>query len=348
MRPQGSSASPALWVLGCLTLLLWLWVLCTACHRRRAGRQVSRLQGMQGGGMPAKASLLRPPHLCSLSKSDTRLHELCRGQPCSRAPRPASVDLLCPQWLEVSRGMTRPPEAFSVQELPAAVPFTDPEATYSNVGLAVIPRARLAFGSGVWAGAHSCARLGPEARPAASEYACIQKLKGTGRVPQGLGQGRTEVIPANQVDSLYSKVSKPKRRDPGPASDQPDPKGGGTVLALGGDLAYEALPPKSVGVNRSFLENVYESIQEMGGPGASKLELLAGGAIGRPWRPPASCLLLPGRGRGASLAGSVNSLPPERGAPPTSPTHTAAGTGSREQGCQPGPGCHSLSRAASQ
>lgn len=33
MRPQGSSASPALWVLGCLTLLLWLWVLCTACHR---------------------------------------------------------------------------------------------------------------------------------------------------------------------------------------------------------------------------------------------------------------------------------------------------------------------------
>lgn len=74
-----------------------------------------------------------------------------------------------------------------------------------------------------------------------------------------------------QVDSLYSKVSKPKRRDPGPASDQPDPKGGGTVLALGGDLAYDALPPKSVGVNGSFLENVYESIQEMGGPGASKL-----------------------------------------------------------------------------
>ncbi|XP_020932931.1 lck-interacting transmembrane adapter 1 isoform X2 [Sus scrofa] len=271
MRPQGSSASPALWVLGCLTLLLWLWVLCTACHRRRAGRQVSRLQGMQGGGMPTKASLLRPPHLCSLSKSDTRLHELCRGQPCSRAPRPASVDLLCPQWLEVSRGKTRPPEAFSLQELPAAVPFTDPEATYSNVGLAVIPRARLAFGSGVWVGAHSCARLGPEARPVASEYACIQKLKGTGQVPQGLGQGRAEVIPANQVDSLYSKVSKPKRRDPGPASDQPDPKGGGTVLALGGDLAYDALPPKSVGVNGSFLENVYESIQEMGGPGASKL-----------------------------------------------------------------------------
>ena len=74
-----------------------------------------------------------------------------------------------------------------------------------------------------------------------------------------------------QVDSLYSKVSKPKRRDPGPASDQPDPKGGGTVLALGGDLAYDALPPKSEGVNGSFLENVYESIQGRGGPGASKL-----------------------------------------------------------------------------
>lgn len=33
MGPLVPSARPALWVLGCLTLLLWLWVLCTACHR---------------------------------------------------------------------------------------------------------------------------------------------------------------------------------------------------------------------------------------------------------------------------------------------------------------------------
>uniref|UniRef100_A0A8C3YIL1 Lck-interacting transmembrane adapter 1 n=1 Tax=Catagonus wagneri TaxID=51154 RepID=A0A8C3YIL1_9CETA len=212
---------------------------------------------------------LTQPQLRSLSKSDTRLHELCRGQPCRRAPRPASLGLLHPQCLEVSIGVTRPPEAFSLQELPAAVPFTDPEATYSNVGLAAVPRARLAVSSGVWAGAwltSSCARPGPEARPVAAEYACIQKLKGTGRAPQGLRQGRAEAIPPDQVDILYSKVSKPKRRDPGPATDQPDPKGGGTVLTLGGDLAHGALPLKG-----GFLENVYESIQEMGAPGASEL-----------------------------------------------------------------------------
>uniref|UniRef100_A0AC11DJE5 Lck interacting transmembrane adaptor 1 n=1 Tax=Ovis aries TaxID=9940 RepID=A0AC11DJE5_SHEEP len=101
MRLQGSSVPPALWVLGCLTLLLWLWVLCTACNRKQSRRQLSRLQG---SAMPAEVSLLRRPHHCSLSKSDTRLHELHRSRPCSRAPRPASMDLLCPQWLEASRG----------------------------------------------------------------------------------------------------------------------------------------------------------------------------------------------------------------------------------------------------
>lgn len=33
MGPQVPSAPPALWVLGCLALFLWLWTLCTACDR---------------------------------------------------------------------------------------------------------------------------------------------------------------------------------------------------------------------------------------------------------------------------------------------------------------------------
>ncbi|XP_052506397.1 lck-interacting transmembrane adapter 1 [Budorcas taxicolor] len=253
MRLQGSSVPPALWVLGCLTLLLWLWVLCTACNRaddplaprKQARRQLSRLQG---SAMPAEVSLLRRPHHCSLSKSDTRLHELHRSRPCSRAPRPASMDLLCPQWLEASRGMTRPPAPFSHQELPLAVPSTGPEATYSNVGLATIPRARLA------------------ARPVVAEYACVQKFRGTDQGPQGLGQGKVEATPPTQVDILYSRVNKPKRRDPGPATDQPDPKGGGAILALGSDPAYEVLPLGGLAMDKSLLENVYESIQEMGAP----------------------------------------------------------------------------------
>uniref|UniRef100_A0A8D2CTD9 Uncharacterized protein n=1 Tax=Sciurus vulgaris TaxID=55149 RepID=A0A8D2CTD9_SCIVU len=58
-------ALSTLWVLGCFSLLLWLWVLCTVCHRYVCCRQE-----LEAG------PLLRQTHLCSLSKSDTRLHEL--------------------------------------------------------------------------------------------------------------------------------------------------------------------------------------------------------------------------------------------------------------------------------
>ncbi|XP_015452430.1 lck-interacting transmembrane adapter 1 isoform X1 [Pteropus alecto] len=265
MGPQVPSAPSALWALGCLALLLWLWVLCTACHSRKAARrQQARLQGW---GMPAEASLLRRPHLCSLSKSDTRLHELHQGRGGCTAPRPASMDLLCLQYLEMSRGTTRPLAAFSHRELPQ--PSISPEATYSNVGLAAIPRASLAASPVVWAGARltsSCARPGPEARPVVPEYARIQKLKGTGQGPQGVEQRQAEGTPATQVDILYSKVNKPRRRDPEPVVDQLDPKSQGAIPTLGSNVAYDSLPLRGVSGDRGLLENVYESIQEMGIP----------------------------------------------------------------------------------
>ncbi|KAF6088248.1 Lck interacting transmembrane adaptor 1 [Phyllostomus discolor] len=55
MGPLVSSVPPALWVPGCLALLLWLWVLCAACHshplapRKRVQRQPA---GLQGSVMP--------------------------------------------------------------------------------------------------------------------------------------------------------------------------------------------------------------------------------------------------------------------------------------------------------
>lgn len=64
------------------------------------------------------------------------------------------------------------------------------------MGLAAIPRTGLAVTSGVWAGAQL---PGPEARPVVAEYACVQKLKGTDRGPQGLEQGKAEATPAAQV-----------------------------------------------------------------------------------------------------------------------------------------------------
>lgn len=118
------------------------------------------------------------------------------------------MDLLRPQCPEVSRDTTRPPAAFSHRELPqtspaAAQPSTGPEATYSNVGLAASPRASLAASPVVWAGlTSSCARDGPEARPVVAEYACIHKLKGTGRSPLGLDQGKAQGTPATQVKEV--------------------------------------------------------------------------------------------------------------------------------------------------
>uniref|UniRef100_A0A2K6G1Q8 Lck interacting transmembrane adaptor 1 n=1 Tax=Propithecus coquereli TaxID=379532 RepID=A0A2K6G1Q8_PROCO len=270
------SAPPALWVLGCCALLLWLWALCTACAlppwpdhalapRKRARRPWA---GLQGSMMPGRGGLR------SLSKSDTRLHELRAGPQGCRAQRPASMDLLRPHWPEMSRALPRlqaATSAFPNRELPrgppAATPTMGPMATYSNVGLATFPRAGLA------------------ASPVVAEYACVQKLKGTEQGPQEQ-QGRAKESPAAQVDILYSRVCKPKRRDPGPTTALLDPEGRGAIPALGSDSAYEALPLRGRSVDSGPLENVYESIREMGahdwtlGPLASTRL-----SPGRGWKP---------------------------------------------------------------
>ncbi|XP_069351736.1 lck-interacting transmembrane adapter 1 [Eulemur rufifrons] len=214
-------------------------------------------QGQGGAGWeptcpPCPQALLRRTQLRSLSKSDTRLHELHAGPQGCRAQRPVSVDLLRPHWPEMSRalpGLQKATSAFPHQELPqgppAATPPVGPLATYSNVGLATMPRAGLA------------------ASPVVAEYACIQKLKGAQRGPQEQ-QGRAKESPAAQVDALYSRVCKPKRRDTGPTTAPLDPEGRGAVPALGSDSAYEAIPLRGLRVDSGPLENVYESIQEMG------------------------------------------------------------------------------------
>lgn len=66
------------------------------------------------------------------------------------------------------------------------------------------------------------------------------------------------------MDVLYSKVCKPKRKDPRPVADQLDPYGGRAVLALESDVEYEAITLRGQDMNQGPLENVYESIREMG------------------------------------------------------------------------------------
>ncbi|XP_015333744.1 lck-interacting transmembrane adapter 1 isoform X2 [Marmota marmota marmota] len=253
-------ALPTLWVLGCFSLLLWLWVLCTACHRTRVLRHRARLQGSM---KPVQVQVRH--QAVGAAPRPTQQHP----------PRPASMDLLHPHWLEVPRSSTRPqaaPSIFPPQQLPKASPvspspFIGPEDTYSNIGLAAIPRASLASSPVVWAGTRltiGCARPGPAARPLVAEYACIQKLKGTGQGPQELQQGTAERIPTAQVDILYSRVCKSESRDPGLIKNQLDLKGGGSILAPRNDLTCETLPLRDLSMDSRPLENVYESIQEMG------------------------------------------------------------------------------------
>ncbi|XP_006873441.1 PREDICTED: lck-interacting transmembrane adapter 1 [Chrysochloris asiatica] len=260
MGPQLPSAPPALWVLAGSMLLLGVWVLCTACHRKRVSRPQA---GLQGAEMLANSSLLRQTHLCSLSKSDTRLHELHRGPQGSRAPRPASMDLLRPHWLEGYRGTLRLPEVpppsphqeppWPLPVVPAPAP-SGLETTYSNVGLAALPRASLAASPEVWSGAqlHSGWAM-PGLGPVLAEYACVRKLKGTDECPQEHHR-KTELSPVTQVDSLYSRVNKPKKRDAGSTTEQLDSKGTGSS---------QAHLQRSPGLDHDPQENVYESIQEL-------------------------------------------------------------------------------------
>nr|XP_012628445.1 lck-interacting transmembrane adapter 1 isoform X2 [Microcebus murinus] len=246
--------------------------------RKRARRPWA---GLQGSMLPAEAALLRPTQLGSLSKSDTRLHELHSGPQGGRAQRPVSMDLLRPHWPEMSRALPRlqaATSAFPHRELPqgppAASPAMGPMATYSNVGLAAFPRVGLA------------------ASPVVAEYACVQKLKGTEQGSRKQ-QGRAKESPAAQVDILYSRVCKPKRRDPGPTTAPLDLEGRGAIPALGGDSAYEALPLRGLGVDSGPLENVYESIQEMGAHACPEPPALAVSISGHKLDTWAPCVHLP-------------------------------------------------------
>lgn len=66
------------------------------------------------------------------------------------------------------------------------------------------------------------------------------------------------------MDVLYSRVCKPKRRDPRPDTDQLNLQDGRTILALGNDVKYEAITLRGQDMKQGTLENVYESIKEMG------------------------------------------------------------------------------------
>ncbi|KAG3263709.1 Lck interacting transmembrane adaptor 1, transcript variant X6 [Ictidomys tridecemlineatus] len=253
-------ALPTLWVLGCFSLLLWLWVLCTACHRY----------------VCCAGFLVGPHHLLVQTGVTGRpVQRLCENlyiglasaadHPCTYCG-PWPNDALAPRTRVPRHRARLQGSMMPVQVVRHQAAGAVPRPTQQH-RLAAIPRASLASSPVVWAGTRltiGCARPGLGARPLVAEYSCIQKLKGTGQGPQELQQGTAERIPTAQVDILYSRVCKSESRDPGLIKNQPDFKGGGSILAPRNDMTCETLPLRDLSMDSRPLENVYESIQEMG------------------------------------------------------------------------------------
>ncbi|XP_036603955.1 lck-interacting transmembrane adapter 1 [Trichosurus vulpecula] len=276
---------PALWVLSCLALVLMLCALCTTCHRKGKRRQQSGLKLVD-------VSLLRQTQLRSLSKSDSKLHELNRDPRNSKAQRPTSIDLLYPRWPGGFRAdiqMTTVPPVFLHRELPQPPLASDSLAlgsTYSNVRLAAAPRAPPKSQRGE-------EQLRISEKLAVAEYACIQKNKKGAEVEPSM-TGRSDSVPgergaqqpgkAAEVEVLYSKISRLGRKPLEPTwnralCNQLDRNTQAPLaeteneqsLSLGINPSYRASSPTwGSDTGNGPTENFYESISEMEGLGGAQ------------------------------------------------------------------------------
>ncbi|KAM4604496.1 lck-interacting transmembrane adapter 1 isoform 2-T2 [Discoglossus pictus] len=263
-----------------LGLLLMLCGMCTLCKKRRK-RSMRNI--CPSGVALVDVSLLRQTQLRSLSKSDTKLHEIQRPQPGAPNLRPVSMD---PGYL--SSRWQRPPAP------------SDNDATYSNLSFpAKTPQSTLYESVGSRAELRVLTDLKPENETA--EYACVRKVKKGG--VQG-GQEHEEGILAplpstdpypesrpegRRVEDMYAKVHKKKR----PVGNKQDIEGttGSCQPSSEGTLSHPHLQtpecsPPTLSITDQCRppwrelaaqpeENLYESICEMN-TGAQKKD---GGVI---------------------------------------------------------------------
>ncbi|XP_053557973.1 lck-interacting transmembrane adapter 1 isoform X2 [Bombina bombina] len=151
-------------------------------------------------------SLLRQTQLRSLSKSDTKLHELQRNRPGDHHLRPVSMD----------------PMHISYRwQIPCAPTTTD--ATYSNISINVkSPQCTLYESVGSQAEIEDLQVPNPE-NIVTDEYACVKKVKKLGQKeaqsnnqvgnslappPEPCPVGKPEEL---RIEDMYSKVKKKKR-----------------------------------------------------------------------------------------------------------------------------------------
>ncbi|XP_041434281.1 lck-interacting transmembrane adapter 1 isoform X2 [Xenopus laevis] len=186
-------------------------------------------------------SLLRQTQLRSLSKSDTKLHEIQR-------PRPGY-----PQLRPISMDPVYPPSKWQVP-----CPRADNDDTYSNLAFAPQP---LTF-----SGYETVGFTVEPNRPAsgAAEYACIRKGNksgGSGVQKQNRDQWPMVPSPSPETDALkleemYSKVNKKKK-----PMDVSTRQGATEKAPAFGMTAGNS--PKRVLSAQSEEEDLYESISEM-------------------------------------------------------------------------------------
>ncbi|CAJ0931187.1 unnamed protein product, partial [Ranitomeya imitator] len=182
-----------------MALFLLLCSLCMFCKKRKKRRMRT---AYSGGVALVDVTLLRQTQLRSLSKSDTKLHEIKRPRPEDLHLRPVSMDPLYhpPRW-------------------PTPNASSNEDATYSNLNYN--PKNSLYECVGSRADMESSISE-PQVNVVTAEYACVRKVKKAAnqRAPDTREEEKTQpaassgepCLPSRSADltleDMYSKVQK--------------------------------------------------------------------------------------------------------------------------------------------
>ncbi|XP_075427802.1 lck-interacting transmembrane adapter 1 isoform X2 [Ascaphus truei] len=219
------------------------------CETAEEWRKRKRRNVCPSGVALVDVSLLRQTQLRSLSKSDTKLHEIQRPRLGDYHLRPVSMDPMYPLLSTV----------LPTRHLPYVPP--DSDITYSNLTYPQKPPPSTLYVSVGSRGELRLSAAPSPAVPVTAEYACVRKVKKGPREeeknPPPAPDPCTVSNPAGiRVEDMYSKVNKKKRQT-------------GTVGAWGATEGSQEPPykntlhpPRGPPATQSE-ENLYESICEM-------------------------------------------------------------------------------------
>ncbi|KAM6404218.1 lck-interacting transmembrane adapter 1 [Rhynochetos jubatus] len=222
--------------LALLGVLVYLGALCAACRRKGRKKKVPPV-----GVKLVDESLLRQTQLRSLSKSDTKLHELYRVKARDDTQRPASLDVSCAVAPPAGADSLQS-SGFSIllhRELPQ-IPLPEPPATspapdqtYSNLLFTPLRKPVPDTLYECLAGGGEDVQVPPtptgtqvsppRAGHGAADYACVRKVKKTvpGEVQDGAVEGPPPApqcwdgagdAPQAKLEEMYSTVCKATKR----------------------------------------------------------------------------------------------------------------------------------------